>query len=549
MHRFLIKITKASLGVISACLLSGGVHASDPPANIPVSTSAPGGLAPADTPQLILITFDDAVNSTNYDDILKILDHQNADGSPIAMTFYISVDISDYYLIHKLHAAGQEIAAHTMTHTTGNSQENNTSFDTWVREIEGCREALTRYAGIPREQITGFRAPYLAYNADMWKALALLGFSYDTSVPETPDGLNSPDEAHYIWPYTLHDGLKQYAWTGEPPAENYPNLLEIPMWTLTDENTVNGYHNMDPDVATEAEMLAVLKNNFTTRYEGNRIPVGIYFHKGWLTEDKNINAMNDFLEWALAKEDVFVVGVGALDKWMRNPVSADTAVSQGLFTVQTYTPVPENEVILNVLSPNNFRSVHHPATLYPAPDNAFQKRVVVAEPITFRVEETVRWGGTAYQAEIYATNTGSHTVSDWEIEFDAGNNVMGEMWNGAYTQSGNTITVTPKHVIDIPPGEEIMVSNFGAEGDPGTFGDLSPTFWETGPRSSPQLSLAPGSSGNMLQWNRAAPMYELQGRDSLLSGDWQSVKMLYGAEETEVEPESPYLFYRLHCIH
>ena len=98
---------------------------------VPVSTSPPSGLAPAETPQMILITFDDAVNAAIFSDILTISAHQNPDGSPAAFTFFISTDHTDYWLVHRLHAAGHEIAVHTITHSTGDS----TTFDTWVREI------------------------------------------------------------------------------------------------------------------------------------------------------------------------------------------------------------------------------------------------------------------------------------------------------------------------------------------------------------------------------------------------------------------------------
>lgn len=526
---------------MAVVVLTVSLRASEPTSIIPVSTQPPGGLLPENTPQLILITFDDAVNSVNYDDILKITDHQNADGSPIAMTFYISVDYTDYYLLHKLHAAGHEIAVHTMTHTTG----NETDFDTWIREIEGCRESLVRYAGIPREQITGFRSPYLAYNEHTWKALSLLGFSYDSSVPEISPGLNSPDEANYIWPYTLHDGLKQRLSSGSPPTENFPDLMEIPMWTLITGDT---FHNMDPEEPSEAAMLAMLKNNFTTRYEGNRVPVGIYFHSGWLTADANTNAMNDFLEWALAKPDVYVVGVGALAKWMRNPVSAETAAAEGIFQVNTYTPVPESDVITNSFGSYGFRSVINSASVYPAPDTAFLKRGIIDAPVSFRIEVTSKWDN-GYQANIIATNTGGTTYTGWKMEMDLGDSSISSFWGPANQEVENDkLTLTPNgYDSEIIPGEDTIAS-FVATGNPETAGAPDSTIWDV-VAEAPHLSMGADVTGPLLQWNRVAPVYELQGLSSLDSGDWQTIKTLYGAEETPVEAESSYLFYRLHCIH
>lgn len=541
MH-FLAKYTEISTCILLFMALT---KASDPGGTISVSTSPPGGLLPENTPQLILITFDDAVNAVNYDNILKVTGHKNRDGSPMAMTFYVSTDYTDYYLVHRLHAAGHEIAVHTMTHSTGNIYKGpDTSFDTWIREIEGCREALTRYAGIPRDQIIGFRTPYLAYNADTFKALSLLGFSYDTSVPETSPGLNSPDDAHYIWPYTLHDGLKQNPWTGPPPSESLPDLLEVPMWNLIDGESS---HNMDPDVASAGEMLAMLKSNFNTRYNGNRVPVGIYFHEGWLTKESNITAMNEFLDWALAQPDVYVVGTGALAEWMRNPVSAETAAAEGTFTVQTYTPVPEDQAIQNTFDGYSFRSVGNRAKVYPAPDTAFLQKKIIPEPVTYRVDITFDWG-SGYQADIVAVNAGAKSLNDWQVEMDLGNSRITSFWGPAsHTEADGKTTVTPDGwASEITPGEKI-IGSFVADGDSATLGTPTGTIWGTGPEPA-RLIMGTGTNAGHLEWNRVAPIYELQGLANPSTGNWEVLQTLYGRNQIDLPADNPYEFFRLRCI-
>ncbi len=274
---------------------------------VDVSTDPPGGLEPEEVPQMILITFDDAVHQPVVDLLALINEHENPDGSSAPFTFFVSTDFSDYYLIHRLHRAGHEIAVHTMTHSTGTS----TGFDTWIREIEGCREALSRYADIPREEIRGFRAPFLAHNGAMYEALDALGFSWSSSVLEQP-GLHSPDPAHFIWPYTLHDGLKQFEWQGTGSEKSLPGLMEVPMWVLAEGTS---YYDMDPGASGET-LFQLLKQNFQTRYNGNRTPLGIWLHAAtWLNEG-TAQGLNNFLAWALEQPDTWVVTGSMLERWV-----------------------------------------------------------------------------------------------------------------------------------------------------------------------------------------------------------------------------------------
>lgn len=265
---------------------------------LPLRTDPPGGLSPADTPQFILISFDDAVSEQQFQNVGLIANFKNPDGSDVGFTFFISMDYTDYWMVHRLHAAGHETAIHTMTHTTGTL----TDHATWIKEIEGARETLNRYAVIPRAAIQGFRAPFLAYNPAMFHALHDLGFVYDCSVAEQAGpGGNSPSPAEYIRPYSLDNGLMQAGNTGIPPTEPLPNLVEVPMWTLMDGTQAL---LMDPLLKAECSkesIVGMFQDNFNTRYNGNRVPVGIWLHPAWIMNATNIEALNEFLAWALEK--------------------------------------------------------------------------------------------------------------------------------------------------------------------------------------------------------------------------------------------------------
>ncbi len=84
------------------------------------------GLTPKQMPQIILITFDDAVNDVNwhiYEDIFTA-DRKNPNGCPIRGTFYVSHEWTGYEQVHEwtdygqvqtLYSRGHEIASHSIT--------------------------------------------------------------------------------------------------------------------------------------------------------------------------------------------------------------------------------------------------------------------------------------------------------------------------------------------------------------------------------------------------------------------------------------------------
>jgi peptidoglycan/xylan/chitin deacetylase (PgdA/CDA1 family) len=156
------------------------------------------------------LSFDDTVTEDVYDQMSDILtDHWNPNGDPIQVTFFVWTGGSDYWSIGKLAAEGNEMAVHTMTHTT----DATTDLHAWRAEIVGCRKTLSDLAGIPREEIVGFRAPSLKYSYRSLHILLEQGMGYDSSVVEWPGGMSvGPDLM--TWPYTLDYGV---------PVDNLPS--------------------------------------------------------------------------------------------------------------------------------------------------------------------------------------------------------------------------------------------------------------------------------------------------------------------------------------
>ncbi|KAF7311854.1 hypothetical protein MIND_00196100 [Mycena indigotica] len=292
------------------------------------SPNPPGGISPADTPMFVIFTADDAVQSYTLDAVNQFLAHRkNPNGCAPKMTYYVSLNFTNYTLVTDWFVAGNEIADHTMTHV-GDPPEN---------EVDGNLIALNALAGIPLKNIVGFRAPFLNYSVNTLKLLAKAGFTYDSSsaasIPVTDPGTDA------FWPYTLDNGMAndclevQGSCKGQPVL---PGFWEFPMYALFDERGPNGVHLMDPWLDTangqskvnDSATLEYMKATFTAHYNGNRQPFGLYTHPihlatsypGVPAPNSTINMINSFLDWAQEQQNVWIVSNEQLLAWMQHPV-------------------------------------------------------------------------------------------------------------------------------------------------------------------------------------------------------------------------------------
>lgn len=105
----------------------------------------PGGLKPADTPQIVLLTFDDDMNTINYQQYLEVFSERvNPNGCPAIGTFFISHNYTSYYLVENMYSAGHEAADHTVTHQEPTSYWLHANYTEWANEINGEKEILHR---------------------------------------------------------------------------------------------------------------------------------------------------------------------------------------------------------------------------------------------------------------------------------------------------------------------------------------------------------------------------------------------------------------------
>ena len=75
------------------------------------SSDIPNGIDPEDMPQMIVITFENAINEWTYSVYENILreDRKNPNGCPIKATFFVSHEWTDYSNVQNLYSRGHEI--------------------------------------------------------------------------------------------------------------------------------------------------------------------------------------------------------------------------------------------------------------------------------------------------------------------------------------------------------------------------------------------------------------------------------------------------------
>ena len=122
---------------------------------------------------MVLLTFDDQINEHNiaYYDALFAKKRINPNGCPIEGTFFVSNNATDYNIVANLWKRGHEIADHTVSHRFPLKWWGEADYTGWEAEIRGQQSNLVERAGIPKNEIKGFRAPFLQVTTDEIKKI------------------------------------------------------------------------------------------------------------------------------------------------------------------------------------------------------------------------------------------------------------------------------------------------------------------------------------------------------------------------------------------
>lgn len=185
------------------------------------STQLQEGLSPNDIPQLVMLTFDDAVTSLNFEYYKQIFDDRtNPDGCPIQGTFFVSHEYTDYSKVHELWSRGHEIALHSITHNPLVEYWRKADVELLKQEFGKQREQMAYFAQIAYEDLKGIRLPLFEMSGNnTFEMMAEEGFLFDSSWASQ----------HFIapgmWPYSL-----DYASTQDCPQNNCPTASIQNVW-------------------------------------------------------------------------------------------------------------------------------------------------------------------------------------------------------------------------------------------------------------------------------------------------------------------------------
>lgn len=279
-------------------------------------TQIPKGLNAEEIPQIVMLTFDSAVNLNNYDHYKKIFTgkYKNPNGCPIRGTFFISHEYSNYRMIQTLAHDGHEVA------TLGISQQmglQDKGYEEWVGEMIGMREILRHFSNVSNNEVNGMRAPFLKPGRNtQYKVIEDFGYIYDSSVVVPPS--NVP-----IWPYTLDHKIPHECKSGTCPTKQFPGVWEVPLNTHYVESYEGGIcpyldqcvlHNHDAD-----DVLEWLQEDFSRYYEQNKAPYMMAFHTNWFQIKELENGFHKFMSWLTNLPDVWVVTTTQALQWITDP--------------------------------------------------------------------------------------------------------------------------------------------------------------------------------------------------------------------------------------
>ncbi|KAH9364324.1 hypothetical protein HPB48_001285 [Haemaphysalis longicornis] len=212
-------------------------------------------------PQFVMLTFNGAVNALNmafYRELLensKRMNKQN--GCAIVATFFVCGDYLDYEAVNHLHSWGNEIALHTIR--------------------------------------------------------------YDSTLVHPRVRAELP-----VYPYTMDFGFRRSCNVLPCPQGSYPGLWEVPINVFfptpsTGDVPCAVAEGCLPQPVTANDTFEYFKSNFDQFYTTNRAPFPVFLHEGYLRHPERKAGYLRFVDWLLEKDDVHLVTVSEVLRFMENP--------------------------------------------------------------------------------------------------------------------------------------------------------------------------------------------------------------------------------------
>lgn len=182
------------------------------------------------TPQLVMLTFDDAVTVQIYDEVMPFFgDMVNPDGCNVGLTFFVSHEYTDYEKVNALWSAGHELALHSISHSPYTDYWREISAENLTREFADQRTLMAHFGQVDIDDLQGVRVPLFELSGDRsFELMKEIGLTYDSSWP-TQSFINPG-----AWPYTLDHKSGQDCPIGNCPTGSIPGVWVMPILNWED---------------------------------------------------------------------------------------------------------------------------------------------------------------------------------------------------------------------------------------------------------------------------------------------------------------------------
>ncbi|KRX14164.1 Prion-like-(Q/N-rich) domain-bearing protein 25 [Trichinella nelsoni] len=279
----------------------------------------PNRIPAFDTPQMVILTFDDPINEVTFDLYRQLFDgrFRNPNGCPIKATFFVSHEYNNYHQTQWMYWKGHEIAVNSIT---------DSSVEDWIAEMAGLRKLLQQLAAVNVSTVQGIRAPQLSVGGNaQFTMMQSQGFLYDNSMSVNP-GKDGPA----YWPQTLDYRLSWHCEAAVCPDESFPGIWAVPINQFYGNyiNDINQYMRgamvraVMTRTSTPETVLRLLLDNFNRHYRTNRAPFVLTLNADFLRVlpgDGGYKALERFLAKLSTRPDVWVITMDKLISWMRMP--------------------------------------------------------------------------------------------------------------------------------------------------------------------------------------------------------------------------------------
>nr|XP_054921944.1 chitin deacetylase 8-like [Dermacentor andersoni] len=127
-----------------------------------------------------------------------------------------------------------------------------------------------------------------------------------------------------FYPYTMDFGFRRSCMVYPCPERTYPGLWVVPMNVVFRERAGQDLPCAMADICvlqpiTANETFECLRSNFEDFYTTNRAPFPLFLHEAYLQQPSRKQGYLQFVDWLLQKDDVFLVTISEVLRFMQDP--------------------------------------------------------------------------------------------------------------------------------------------------------------------------------------------------------------------------------------